>query len=395
MNSTGLESNAFVLANPGTNVADAYWNLMEFLTLQTPQLVALESYAINKTSHDAMSAGMLVDQVKAFNSRRNSSLQRTSLLSLFPLDDAPIAASAVVRNHHFLWDGFPKRSKKKPYDLNDRYLGRFIRFTSALSDSLLTLYETDGFAVDGQLESISEECQYYTQRIADLCEEHEIELVLFTLPMYESHIAHAEDWMERYEKLAQRLDVPYLNLQTDGGMASHPEYFENTRKANQHMTLNGSIRAADELGAFIDSLYPGKFHQRAQDEDWKQYHIGNRGMYVYTEPAAADSAVQVVAKDLKARDFNIEQILLTDIPNNEEYQQLWVRIGEYKQPITTSGKDLMLGFDYRMQGGPVRNATLRIPAYDLVQRDDMAVFLTTVKRIEITRLKSVDLVNKP
>ena len=55
----------------------------------------------------------------------------------------------------------------------------------------------------------------------------------------------------------------------------------------------------------------------------------------------------------------------------------------------------MLGFDYRMQGGPVRNATLRIPAYDLVQRDDMAVFLTTVKRIEITRLKSVDLVNKP
>jgi hypothetical protein len=178
-------------------------------------------------------------------------------------------------------------------------------------------------------------------------------------------------------------------------MASHPEYFENTRKANQHMTLNGAIRAADELGTFIDSLYPGKFHQRAQDEDWKQYHIGNRGMYVYTEPTVADSAVQVVAKDLKARDFNIEQILLTDIPNNEEYQQLWVRIGQYKQPVTTSEKDLMLGFDYRMQGGPVRNATLRIPAYDLVQRDDMAVFLTAVKRIEIMRLKSVDLVKKP
>ena len=392
--SAGLESNAFVLANPGTNVADAYWNLREFLTLHTPQLVALETYAINKTSHDAMGAGMLVDQVKAFNARRNSALQWTSLLPLFPLDDTPIAASAVIRNHHFLWDGFPERSKKQPYNLNDRYLGRFVRFTSGLTDSLLTLYESDGFVVDGQLESISEECQYYTQLIADLCKEHEIELVLFTLPMYESHIAHAEIWMKRYEKLAQTLDVPYLNLQTEGGMASHSEYFENTRKANQHMTLNGSIRAADALGQFIDSLYPEKFHQRAEDEDWKEYHMGNRGMLVYTAPSPMDSSVQVIGKDIKAADFDIDQVLLTDVAGNPDLQELWVRIDNYKKAISTNDKDLILRFDFRMKDKPVQDVSLRIPRFEQVEREDMAVFRMTVNRLEILKLKAVALSDK-
>jgi len=389
--SAALESNAFVLANPGTNVADAYWNLRELLTLHTPQLVALESYAINKTSHSEMSSSMLVDQVKAFNARRDVALQWTSLLPLFPLDDAPIASSAVARNHHFLWDGFPKRSKKKPYNLNNRYLGRFIRFTSGLSDSLLTLYENDNFVVDGRLETISEECQHYTQLIADLCKENEIELVLFTLPMFESHIAHAEAWIERYEELAQALGIPYLNLQTNGGMAKRPDYFENTRKANQHMTLNGSIRAADALGQFIDSLYTGEFHQRAEDEAWKNYHIGNRGMLVYAEPSAADTSVQVVSNGLKAPDFDIDQILLVDVPGNADIQELWVRIDNYKKAINTSEKDLILRFDFRRKDNPVMDISLRLPRYKLVQRDDMAVFRRTINRVEIVKLKAVEL----
>ena len=393
--SAATESNAFVLANNGSNVADVYWNLKELLTLHKPKLVALETYTINHDRHNAMSASMLVNQIRAFNTRKNPSIRRASVFSLFPVDDIPIATSELIRNHHFIWEGFPERPRSLPTDYSKRYLGRFIRFTSGITDSLDAVYDDLGPSVFGADRVISNECYAYTERIASLCEAEGIGLILFTLPMYEKHVNEPEVWMERYEQLASRLQVPYLDLQTKGNMASHPEFFENTRNGNQHMTLNGSIRAADELGAFIDSLYPGKFHQRAQDEDWKQYHIGNRGMYLYTEPAVADSAVQVVAKDLKARDFNIEQILLTDIPNNEEYQQLWVRIGQYKQPVKTSGKDLMLGFDYRIQGGPVRNATLRIPCYDLVQRDDMAVFLTAVKRIEITRLKSVDLVKKP
>jgi hypothetical protein len=337
---------------------------------------------------------MLVDQVKAFNARKNVGLKWTSLSSLFPLDDAPIAASAVVRNHHFLWDGFPDRSKKQPYNLNDRYLGRFIRFTSGLSDSLITIYENNGFVVDGQVESISEECRHYTQLIVDLCEEHEIELVLFTLPMYESHIAHAEDWMQRYEQLAQTLDVPYLNLQTDGDMASHPEYFENTRKANQHMTLNGSIRAADALGQFIDSLYPEKFHQRAEDEDWKEYHIGNRGMLLYANPSPADSTVQVIGKDIKAADFDIDQVLLTDVAGYPNLHELWVRIDNYKKAISTNNKDLILRFDFRMKDKPVQDVSLRIPRYEQVEREDMAVFRMVVNRLEILKLKAVALSDK-
>lgn len=391
--SGALESNAFVLANPGTNVADAYWNLREFLTIHTPRLVALETYTINKTSHDAMNPSMLADQVKAFNARKNAALQWTSLLPLFPLDDAPIAASAVVRNHHFLWEGFPQRPKQKPYNLNDRYLGRFIRFTSGLSDSLLTQYENDGFVVDGRLETISKECQHYTQLIADLCAENGIELVLFTLPMYESHIAHAASWMDRYEELAQSLDIPYLNLQERGGLASCPDYFEDTRKANQHMTHSGAMRAADALGLFVDSLYPGMFHQRANDAEWLDFHSGNEGLYAYGSPAESDPNATPIAKDLKATEFDVDQVLLAEVPNNKDIQMMWIRLDNFADSTYARDKDLILQMEYRFEGGNIQEATLRIPPFDAIKRKDMTVFRKALKRLEITRIKAAVLVD--
>ena len=392
--SAATESNAFVLANNGSNVADVYWNLKELLTLHTPRLVALETYAINDEDHKQMTSGSLVCQVQAFIARKNKDIRRASLFSLFPVDDVPIPVSEVVRNHHFIWEGFPERPKQTPIDFDKRYLGRFIRFTSGITDSLLTVYDERGAAVDGAQETISDECVDYTAKIAELCEDNGIKFVLFTLPMYEKHVANAEVWMQLYADLAHELNVPYLDLQTQGDMASHPEYFENTLKGNQHMTLQGSIRAADELGHYIDSLYPGELHQRADEEEWKKYHMGNRGMLVYATPSAADPSVQVISNGSKAPDFDIDQILLTDVPGNPDIQELWVRIHNYKKLLTTSDKDLILRFDFRMKDNPVMDISLRIPRYELVQRDDMAVFRRTINRVEIVKLKAVALAVK-
>ena len=392
--SAATESNAFVLANNGSNVADTYWNLKELLTLHTPKLVALETYTINHDDHGNMSQDMLVNQIRAFNTRRNPDIRRASLFSLFPIDDVPIATSEAVRNHHYVWEGFPERPKAAPIDFDKRYLGRFIRFTSGITDSLITAYEEFGASVEGAERTISDECLTYTARIAELCDANGIELVLFTLPMYEKHVANAEVWMQRYADLADELNVPYLDLQTRGDMASHPEYFENTLNGNQHMTLSGSIRAADELGQFIDSLYPEKFHQRAEDEDWKEYQMGNRGMLVYTAPSPKDSSVQVIGKDIKAADFDIDQVLLTDVAGNPDLQELWVRIDNYKKAISTNDKDLILRFDFRMKDKPVQDVSLRIPRFEQVEREDMAVFRMAVNRIEILRLKAVALSDK-
>ena len=204
----------------------------------------------------------------------------------------------------------------------------------------------------------------------------------------------SEAWMQHYADLADELNVPYLDLQTRGDMASHPEYFENTLNGNQHMTLSGSIRAADELGQFIDSLYPEKFHQRAEDEDWKEYHKGNRGMIVYTAPSPMDSTAQVIGKDIKAAEFDIDQVLLTDVAGNPDLQELWVRIDNYKKAISTNNKDLILRFDFRMKDKPVQDVSLRIPRFEQVEREDMAVFRMTVNRLEILRLKAVALSDK-
>ncbi len=71
-----------------------------------------------------------------------------------------------------------------------------------------------------------------------------------------------------------------------------------------------------------------------------------------------------------------------------------MRIQNYKKPLTTSDKDLILRFDFRMKDNPVMDISLRIPRYELVQRDDMAVFRRTVNRLEIVKLKAVALAVK-
>ena len=117
-------------------------------------------------------------------------------------------------------------------------------------------------------------------------------------------------------------------------------------------------------------------------------------MLVYAQPSPTDAGVQIVSDGMKATDFDIDQILLVDIPGKPEIQELWVRIDNYKKSITTNNKDLILRFDFQMQDNPVMDISLRIPRYELVQRDDMAVFRRTINRLEIVKLKAVALAVK-
>ncbi|MBO74383.1 MAG: hypothetical protein CMD33_03825 [Flavobacteriales bacterium] len=389
--SGALESNAFVLANNATNAMDVYWNLRELLKIHSPKLVAVETYPINHRNHRDMLPGSLAHQIRAFNTRKDPAIRLASMFSLFPVDDVPLAISDVVRNHHYVWEGFPERPRQRKVDYNDRYLGRFIRFTSGLTDSLLATYDELGATIDGAEQLISDECIDYAHRIAELCEKEGIKLVFFTLPMYEKHVENAHIWTQRYENLTQDLDAPYLDLQTQSDMASKTEYFENTRTANQHMTLFGSIRAADELGEFIDSLYPGQLHQRADEEKWLRYHKNNSGIYAYSRPLPTDDNVKFIAQDLHAQNFDIDQCVLADLPANPEVQEIWVRIDNFQNGTTPHNKSLQLRIEFQIGNEPVVDATISVPRYEHIQREDMAVFRQIVRKIDIKRIKGVAL----
>lgn len=390
--SGALRANAFVLANPGTNVADCYWNLKELLTIHQPSVVALETYSINGKDHEDMAADMLVNQIKAFNARRDPTLKWASLLPLFPLNDAGLAISETLRNHHYCWEGFPPAPERRKYSLRDRYLGRYIRFTSGLKDSLLQQYEDLGPVVDGKQMHISDESLDYTTKIAALCRDHDIELVLFTLPMYKDHVDHAETWMAQYEDLAATLDLPYLNLQTQDNLASNKDYFENTRNANQHMTFLGSVAASDRLGAFLMPKLEGEIPNREDEDGWRAFHSGNSGLYAYAKASETDEKAKVLARDIKTPDFKVDQIALADVPKREDIQQIWVRLSGLR-PDQTSGKSIFkMRLRTQLKGADAPQvAQINVPKYACVQREDMAVFSIMVKAMDVLEISDMSL----
>ncbi|MDO7741006.1 MAG: hypothetical protein MUP94_04945 [Flavobacteriales bacterium] len=389
--SAALGVNAFVLANAGTYVADHYWNLVELLEIHSPKTVVLETYGINDFSREFMHDTRLVNQLRSFNARRNLRTKWKSVIPLFPIDHWGIAMSPTLRNHHYLWTGFPEESKID-WVQEKRYLGRFIRFTSGLQDSTLQSYAANGFAVQGREQLISDESRKYVQKIHALCEARGINLMLLTLPMYELHVNEPESWIGRYDSLALAMSIPYLEFQTKSDLSTYPEYFENTRSTNQHMTFEGSVRASDELAQFIDSHFPESTHLRENEAQWQEFHSGNAGYYRYNFVFQEDSLLDIVAENLELPEMMIKQITAQSQGNTKSDKIITVHVTDYTGALDISSCDLKLSFNYVLATDSIeKTATLRVPQYHLIQREHFNVFQTAVIPLEIIKLTGVTL----
>ncbi len=394
--SGALKSNAFVLANPGTTAADCYWNLKALLELHQPRVVALETYALDERDHHHMNADMLVNQIKAFQVRKHAGRQWASSLSLFPLDDLGLALSETVRNHHYTWEGFPSGRGRAKYSLQERHLGQFIRFTTGMTDSLVQEYGRLGPVVDGSEKFISDENRHYAAKIAELCAAQGIELMLFTLPMYKDHVANAEPWMARFESLAEELQLPYLNLQTENNLSQNPTYFENTREPNQHMTFLGSVAASDRLSAFIEKRWRDSLPFRGEDPDWVAFHSGNPGLYAYAYTTAADENAEILAQNATTASFKVDQIVIADVPKRKDIRQIWVRLSGLDGAQVGGKSFFMLRMRAQLRDGSAPSiAALKVPKNPTIQRDDNVVFTTTVKALDVLEMVDMSLQTSP
>ena len=99
--SNTLGCNAFILASPGTNIADSYYGLKEALKRTDAKLVVIETYCINNFNPYKLKEGSLSDQFKSFYSRRDFRTKLTSMPLLFNSDNYLFAWSNTLRNHDF------------------------------------------------------------------------------------------------------------------------------------------------------------------------------------------------------------------------------------------------------------------------------------------------------
>lgn len=300
-----LGCTAFDMAPSGITIADAYYCLKELLTRTTPKLVVVETYLMRGTEGPSVEGSALADEFRSFYPRRNNRIKLESLPVLFDVESYLPAWSFTLRNHElFLRDreGMKKNLERYEKRQSDKdkslYLGRFARFTEGISDSIMQKYINDGPVVDGREEKISLRDINYARKIVDMCDEKGIEVMFFTLPMYERHIDHYDVWRDEQSraiiptgKAWYNLQMPYLASVFDS------DCFESTYEKNQHMTIYGSILATYKLAHYITDVLKVDLPDRRNEKGWIDMIYGKDSYFENLSPRSDDPDYRIVVQD--------------------------------------------------------------------------------------------------
>lgn len=289
--STALGVNAFILASPGTNISDSYYSLKEALTKCNPKIVVVETFCINEAENCKLSNGGLTDAFKSFSARKNRLIKLESTPFLFSVYNYIYAWSVSIRNHEYIFTNQKQikanlETKKK--EKKELYLGRFVTATVGLQDSIIKKYETDGSPADGSKYMYSKQAAHYTQKIVELCNSKNIDVIFLTLPMYERHIRDYTSWKNTLNEIIEPLNSEWLDMQKDYNNYSFDILsFENTYNLNQHMTYLGSLIATYGLASYLKTNFNSVLPNRFEDKTWITNFYGQEG-YFENRPMMSD-----------------------------------------------------------------------------------------------------------
>lgn len=390
--SAKLGVNAFILASPGTNVADAYFSIKEAIKVRKPKLIVLETYCINAFSPYELKGSALSDQLKSFSARRDLTTKIESTPKLFATDNYPYAWSNTFRNHSFLYQNKKQietnlnPTKKKTKKL---YLGRYVRFQKGLKDSLINLYDSLGAPVNGSEYETNLYAANYTEAIENLCKEEGIKLVYLTLPMHEKHVTNYPVWQSKLDSILSN-DIAWLDLQDT---ANYPGFtvhsFENTYKENQHMTYSGSLIATYKLADFIEGIPDLELPNRKSEIKWKKLFKGEEGFYENVSPDPDDKSAIVLfssGKDTANSNPIIEIIQIKKGKKNS----LIVKIDPTKYKSKDFSKEaLAMSFIFSTDGSPQKRSNI-VLNYDAFHSNETQVnFIQNLIPLTIHKLVKI------
>lgn len=277
---TGL--NSFLIGASGVDIADLYFTVEEALKVQKPKILVLETYAINEREPRELEGGALNDEISSFRARRNTWLKLKSTPALFNWRNYPIAWCETFRNHNYIFtkpDQVARNLKGEGPNRrvrNDLYLGQFARFSKGLSQATLDRYKNEGAPVDGNEYEVCKSAVKYTEKIAELCKENDIQLIFLTIPMYSAHVCNYPAWRSKLESHIGGLTPYWLDLQalqSNLGSVYTPAAFQDTYSENQHLTNYGMAVTANIFARYLSQTLPG-LPSRKNDPQWQKFVAG-------------------------------------------------------------------------------------------------------------------------
>ncbi|MCQ2339956.1 MAG: hypothetical protein MJZ79_04140 [Paludibacteraceae bacterium] len=271
--STNNNCYCFILNTPGSGSVDLYYNLIEVLKYTTPKLLIIESSCVVGSG----TLGKEWAKIQSIESKRGRWNQLTLIPRYLPSDDWMKAVSPTIRNHSFLlkdpdriafnrkFVGKEKNPSRVPLDL-----GRFSHGNTGLSDSILRMYDTQGSPYTRKYHVIEDETKRYIHKIYDLCQEHHIQMLFVTVPMYYRTYEAYDELCELEQEFFDELpNARWLDLQKDYDPSIYTrKAFNNEYGMAQHNTYLGMLINSYYICEYIQKNYAGVLPDRSNDPRW-------------------------------------------------------------------------------------------------------------------------------
>lgn len=313
----------FILNTPGSAVIDSYFNLKDILLHHSkPKLVILETSCLNGTE-----IGVEWGRIQSFDAKKNSSAKFFSMLYLFKSDEWIKAWSPTIRNHNFLLTdtariafnskniGIPKNPDRSDFDL-----GRFSHGQNFLKDSVIAKYSTLGSPIKCAERIIAADNIKYLKKLYELCKENNIELMLFTAPMYYKTFDNYSIQKNRnLEAIKEIPHLKWLDLQESYDSTLYTrEAFNNEYSGVQHNTYYGMTLNSYKLSKFIMDNYAKILPNRKNEQYWIADFIFTDFDFVFNlNVIPGMMAYSVVTKNQNINTFYVQELLTKESINQK------------------------------------------------------------------------------
>jgi hypothetical protein len=390
--SNALGCNAFILASPGTNLADSYYCLKEALKRSKAKLVVVETYGIRNFDPYDLNKSGLSNQFKSFYARKDFLTKMTSLPFLFSPENYLYAWSNTLRNHDFIFNDTTqfslnkkliKRQKRNNKKNNKLYLGRFVRFKTGIESSVMNKYDSLGAPVKGKEYTYNYYTEEYVNKTVSLCKKEGVELIFLTLPMYEKHISDYTEWKEKISEIIGKDSYNWIDMQELPNYNGFgPFAFENTYNKNQHMTYNGSLLATYKLADYIRDTLKIDLPNRSKDSKWTNLFYGEEGYFENFNPVKNDQNNKIICSNKILRNVKLNSILHLDIGNKTRSRIIAKVDKKLLKNLEYKEMKLRIALKFEIEGKEqIANLDLM---YDRFHRSkDEAIFISMIKSVTI------------
>lgn len=403
--SMSLGANAFAIGGPGSAQHDLYFCLKEALKKCKPSLVVLETFSINDSPLHQTLPDLLTHQLNSFTGRNDIMIKIISTPILFTPDQYGYAWSKTIRNHNYIFSNkkqleankeLIKERKIKKKKNQELYLGQLIYYTKGMEDSTIKKFNTIEAPVDGEKYTYNKYEEKYTDKIVELCEKNDIEILFFTNPMYPKNIKDYNLWKSKLSELLNKYNKKWYDLQYSFSEEDFPPIcFQNTYKhKNQHLTHLGALVSAYKLADFIQVNYSSILPNRKKDIEWHKIFYGQDGYFENYSPVKQDVNNKAISINLKTENDFLNEVIISKQINTkgEEYAKIIAKIDRklMKDPNNT---DVKLSLRY-IENGTEKIADVFLNYDNFHKPAENIIFVQNLKSINVVSVIDYGFIKK-